>query len=41
MHDILSSSPPEADWGRLRPVLDDAMHELDARDREAVLLRFF
>jgi RNA polymerase sigma factor (sigma-70 family) len=28
-------------WESLRPVLDDAMHCLPARDREAVLLRFF
>jgi len=30
-----------ADWGQLRPVLDDAMNELSGSDREAVLLRFF
>jgi RNA polymerase sigma factor (sigma-70 family) len=30
-----------ADWAQLRPVIDDALHELDERDREAVLLRFF
>ncbi|HWA85764.1 MAG TPA: sigma-70 family RNA polymerase sigma factor [Opitutus sp.] len=37
------SSAPEAtaDWAALRPVLDDAMDTLTARDREAVLLRFF
>ena len=32
---------PEADWQQLRPVLDDAMHELKEVDREAILLRFF
>ena len=32
---------PAADWEKLRPVLDEVMDELDARDREAVLLRFF
>jgi len=32
---------PAADWEQLRPVLDEAMDELDERDREAVLLRFF
>ena len=41
MNDLLSSPGPEADWTRLRPALDDAMLELGARDREAVLLRFF
>lgn len=29
------------DWERLRPVVDDAMHELGERDREVVLLRYF
>ncbi|MEO6567893.1 MAG: hypothetical protein ABIO94_03950, partial [Opitutaceae bacterium] len=29
------------DWERLRPVLDDAMLELDETDRDAVLRRFF
>jgi RNA polymerase sigma factor (sigma-70 family) len=32
-------SPP--DWDQLRPVLDDAMSELDDTDRDAVLLRYF
>ena len=32
---------PAAEWERLRPMIDDAIHELDDRDREAVLLRFF
>jgi RNA polymerase sigma factor (sigma-70 family) len=41
MEEILSSPESLPDWERLRPVLDDAMDELDARDREAVLLRFF
>jgi len=41
MHELLSNAAPEADWDRLRPVLDAAMRELDERDREAVLLRFF
>jgi RNA polymerase sigma factor (sigma-70 family) len=31
----------EADWGQLRSVLDQAMGELNDRDRDAVLLRFF
>ena len=30
-----------AEWGRLRPVIDDALHTLSETDREAVLLRFF
>lgn len=31
----------EADWDKLRPMLDAAMHGLKASDREAVLLRYF
>jgi RNA polymerase sigma factor (sigma-70 family) len=32
-------TPP--DWEQLRPVLDDAMSELDDTDRDALLLRYF
>lgn len=32
---------PAADWEKLRPALDSAMHELKETDREAVLLRYF
>ncbi|MGA2244776.1 MAG: sigma-70 family RNA polymerase sigma factor [Verrucomicrobiota bacterium] len=32
---------PDAEWENLRPALDDAMHELKAADREAILLRYF
>jgi RNA polymerase sigma factor (sigma-70 family) len=41
MEEISSSHETPADWEQLRPVLDDVMDELDERDREAVLLRFF
>jgi len=41
MQDLISAPAPAADWERLRPVLDDAMHRLNQRDREAILLRFF
>lgn len=34
------ASPP-LDWERVRPVLDAALGELNAADREAILLRFF
>lgn len=37
----LTHDSPAADWERLRPLIDEALHELDERDREAVLLRFF
>jgi RNA polymerase sigma factor (sigma-70 family) len=35
------SAETEIDWERARPLLDDAIAELGARDREALLLRFF
>jgi len=41
MQEILRDAPSERDWRRIRPVLDDAMHELSESDRLAVLLRFF
>jgi RNA polymerase sigma factor (sigma-70 family) len=31
----------ELDWEKLRPTLDDAMHELKETDRDAILLRYF
>lgn len=31
----------EPDWERLRPVIDDALDELNPREREAILVRFF
>jgi RNA polymerase sigma factor (sigma-70 family) len=41
MNDLLRQPAAEPDWEHLRPVLDDAMHELNQADRGAVLLRFF
>ena len=41
MMDLHQSDGPVPDWDQLRPVLDEAMHELGDSDREAVLLRFF
>src|SRR5688500_6575049 len=32
---------PEPAWGELQPVLETVMHELNERDRNAVLLRYF
>lgn len=32
---------PEPDWNQLRPVLDEVLNDMDERDRDAVLLRFF
>jgi RNA polymerase sigma factor (sigma-70 family) len=41
MREPISETAPDADWEKLRPALDDAMHELKETDREAVLLRYF
>lgn len=32
---------PHVEWEQLRPVIDDALDQLDERDRAAVLLRYF
>ena len=40
MQETSSESRSEADWERLRPVIDEAMDELSELDREAILLRF-
>jgi len=39
MHDISTAAGAQADWEKLRPVLDAVLDELNERDREAVLLR--
>lgn len=41
MSQLLSANEPEPDWNQLRPVLDEAMHDLNDADRELVLLRYF
>jgi RNA polymerase sigma factor (sigma-70 family) len=41
MNELLGSDPTDQLWHEVRPVLDDAMHELDEEDRAAVVLRFF
>jgi RNA polymerase sigma factor (sigma-70 family) len=38
---VKAGTEEAAHWERLRPVLDDAVNELNRTDREAVLLRFF
>jgi hypothetical protein len=35
------NEPSEADWRQFAPILDDAMDELDAADRDALVLRYF
>jgi RNA polymerase sigma factor (sigma-70 family) len=37
----ISSESDEPKWEELRPVIDEAMHELNQGERDAVLLRFF
>ncbi|MCI0744719.1 MAG: sigma-70 family RNA polymerase sigma factor, partial [Verrucomicrobia subdivision 3 bacterium] len=39
MNELTAETAP--DWSELRPILDDAMGELAAADREALLLRVF
>ncbi len=41
MEAFMRNDAPDADWDRLRPVLDDALAELAHLDREALILRFF
>jgi RNA polymerase sigma factor (sigma-70 family) len=41
MREPIHETAPEADWEKLRPMLDAVMHELKAADREAILLRYF
>jgi len=41
MREISDESAMEPSWEELRPVIDEAMHELNQGERDAVLLRFF
>jgi len=41
MQELSQDTMGQFDWEKARPVLDDAMGELNERDREAILLRFF
>jgi RNA polymerase sigma factor (sigma-70 family) len=41
MREPIADEAGEADWGKIRPVLDAAMHHLKDADREAILLRYF
>jgi len=41
MQELTNTSTPEPQWDQLRPLLDEAMHDLNERDRNAVLLRYF
>ena len=41
MNDLTASADPASDWDRLRPLLDEALAELDDPARDAIALRFF
>lgn len=41
MREPTNENAPDADWEKIRPALDDAMHELNEADRAAILLRYF
>ncbi|HEY5480185.1 MAG TPA: sigma-70 family RNA polymerase sigma factor, partial [Verrucomicrobiae bacterium] len=41
MNQLLQSAESDPAWEQLRPVIDEAMHDLKSDDREAVLLRYF
>lgn len=40
MHDEITAGA-ESEWEKLRPVIDEALGELEACDRDAILVRFF
>ena len=41
MHEILHTPAPDFEWEKLRPVLDNVMHDLKESDRDAILMRYF
>ncbi len=41
MQEMLQDARPDADWEKLRPALDQAMHELKEADRVVILMRYF
>ena len=41
MREPVNETASNADWEKIRPALDDAMHELKESDRAAILLRYF
>lgn len=38
---MMTSRDTDPAWNQLRPLIDDALHELDEKDRTVLLLRFF
>lgn len=41
MREILQEPASDVEWERLRPLVDEVLHDLNDRDRDAVLMRFF
>lgn len=41
INQLLGDSESDSDWNQIRPLLEDAMHDLCEKDRLAVLMRFF
>lgn len=42
MNDLnAGASAEDVEWNQVRPVIDDALREMDDEDREAVIMRFF
>jgi RNA polymerase sigma factor (sigma-70 family) len=41
MHELLQAPTPDLNWEKLRPVLDEVMHELKETDRAVILMRYF
>ena len=41
MNTLFATTSAEPDWSHIKSLLDAAMHRLEERDREAVLLRYF
>ena len=41
MNQLLQPAESDLAWQELRPLLDEVMHDLNAADREAVLMRYF
>jgi len=41
MQNDAATGEPPADWNRVRPVLGEVLNEIDERDRDGILLRFF
>ncbi|MEO6569268.1 MAG: sigma-70 family RNA polymerase sigma factor [Opitutaceae bacterium] len=41
MQELTREMDPHAEWERLRPVIDEALHALNPGDREVILMRYF